>query len=112
MVIYMKEIKVEKDVVLSDCYYYLSAMLDEIKTIWDNLEFVNRRKRRKRRKENYTNASDLFLAKEILAKYTDDLERHIAIFKENEGYDIDNEIRKYNKECNYVIRVIINKERT
>ena len=100
----MKEIKVEKDVVLSDSKYYLNVMLDEIYTIWSILKFV------KRRKESY--AKDLFLAKEILVRYTSYLEKHIAIFKSVKDYDIDTHIRKYNNACNEVIRNIINRERT
>ena len=110
----MKEIKVEKDVVLSDSKYYLNVMLDEIYTIWSNLKYEihlwSILKFVKRRKESY--AKDLFLAKEILVRYTSYLEKHIAIFKSVKDYDIDTHIRKYNNACNEVIRNIINRERT
>lgn len=104
----MKEIKVEKDVVLRDGKYYLNEMLDKIYAIWESLDFVNRRK------ESFDRAYDLFRAKELLSEYTYYLEMDILVFKSKliKDYDIDTDIRNYNNVCNTVIREFINKEGT
>ena len=103
----MKEIKVEKDVVLSDSKYYFNMMNNEIYAIWKTLDFFNR-------KECYERAYELFRARKLLEDYTYCLECDILLFKSKSirNYDIDTDIRDYNNVCNTVIRELINKERT
>ena len=96
----MKEIKVEKDVVLSDCNYYLKIMWNELYNMlgtFDNL----------RSRETYNRAKELIYAKFLLGSYTTKLEKYIIDFKENREHniDIDSVINAYNDACNTVIIV-------
>ena len=101
---FMKEIKVEKDVILNDCYYYLKGMWDEIKAILGGLEFSSER-------IFYDRVHDLIDAQYLLSRYTFQLELDIIDFKNDKIIDIDSNIKAYNDVCNNVIRVFINKER-
>lgn len=98
----MKEIKMEKDIVLVDSYYYFNKLYDEIET------------ERTLAKENndkekiYRYAYAMIL----LAGITKELTENIFMFKHiDKNYDINTEIKEYNDNCNLIIRLIINNER-
>ena len=100
----MKEIKVEKDVVLNDCHYYLKMILNGIYNMlggFDNL----------RSRETYNRAKELNDAKFLLVRYTTELEKYIIDFKNDRKHniDIDSVINDYNCACNNIIRELINK---
>ena len=101
----MKEIKVEKDVVLSDCYYYLKEMWDEIKVMLVSLDVSGKLK-------FFDRVHELIDAGYLLSRYTHQLELDIIDFKNDKNIDIDSNIKDYNDACNTVIREFINKERT
>ena len=101
----MKEIKVEKDVVLSDCYYYLKEMWDEIKVMLASLDVNSERK-------FFDRVHELIDADYLLSRYTHQLEIDIIDFKNDKNIDIDSNIKAYNNACNIVIREFVNKERT
>lgn len=98
----MKEIKVEKDVVLSDSKYYLKVMWNEIYNMLGSLDIFSGRK-------NYNRAKELIDAKFLLVVYTTELENYINDFKNDRNIDIDSIIKAYNDACNTIIRKFINK---
>lgn len=100
----MKEIKVEKDVILSDCYYYLKEMWNEINAMLGSIDIL-------RSRETYNRAKELINAKFLLGRYTTELEYDIIDFKNGKIKDIDSYIKGYNDACNTVIRKFINNER-
>lgn len=100
----MKEIKVEKDVVLSDCNYYLKMMWNEIYNMMCSIDIF-------RSRESYNRAKELIEVKYLLGKYTTELEEYIIDFKNDKNIDIDSYIKVYNDACNTVIRKFVNKER-
>lgn len=100
----MEEIKVEKDVILSDCYYYLKEIWEEIKVMLESLEFSSER-------IFYDKVHELIDADYLLSRYTHQLELDIIDFKNGKDIDIDINIQAYNDACNNVIRVFINNER-
>lgn len=99
----MKEIKVEKDVVLNDSYYYFNKLYDEIAS-----EIVSDSENNDKEKiHRYA------FVRELLAGMTRGLTEDIFMFKcVDKDYDIDSAVKKYNDNCNSVIRGFINKERT
>lgn len=101
----MKEIKVEKDVVLSDSNYYLKMMWNGIYNMLGSIDNL-------RSLETYNRAKELIEAKFILGIYTTELENCIIDFKNGRNIDIDSYIKYYNNACNIVIRELVNKERT
>lgn len=96
----MKEIKVEKDVILKDSWYYFNKLYDEIAV---ELELA--------KKNNDKDKIHRFaFAREILAGLTRELTEDIFMFKcVDKNYDINIGIKKYNDSCNNVIRGFINK---
>lgn len=96
----MKEIKVEKDVVFEDSYYYFNKLYDEIER---TLVKGNNDKEKIYR---YAYATAL------LAGITKELTENILMFKHiDKNYDINTEIKEYNDNCNLIIKLIINNER-
>lgn len=95
----MKEIKVEKDVLLKNSFYYFNTLYDEIA-----VELALAKK---------NNDKDKFyrlaFARSLLAELTDEI---FMIKFEDKDYDIDSAVKKYNDNCNFVIRELINKEGT
>ena len=100
----MKEIKVEKDVVLSDSKYYLKMMWNEIKVMLEDLDVSSERK-------FFDRVHELFDGYYLLSVCTHQLEIDIIDFKNGKNIDIDSNINDYNDACNTVIRNLINKER-
>ena len=100
----MKEIKVEKDVVLSDSKYYLKMMWNGIYNMLCSIDNL-------RSRETYNRAKELINAKFLLGRYTTELEKYIIDFKNDKNIDIDSYIKAYNDACNTVIRKFINNER-
>lgn len=105
----MKEIKVEKDVVLKNRWYYTYEAYNEINDIIDSIfseseEVVNKNKNK---------AYDLYIAKKFLYGITMQLENDVIIFKcKDKNYDIDKAIKNFNDKFNSIIREFINKEGT
>ena len=101
MVIIMNEIKVEKDVVLKNSFYYFNMLYDEIA-----VELAMAKK---------NNDKDKFyrlaFARSLLAELTDELFMNKIDSIGDKEYDIDSAVKKYNDNCNIVIREFINKER-
>ena len=95
----MKEIKVEKDVVLENSYYYFNKLYDEIAT-----EITLAKKNNDKGK---IYRYDYVM--KLLAGMTRGLTEDVFMFKcVDKDYDIDSAVKKYNDNCNFVIRKFIN----
>ena len=96
----MKEIKVEKDVVLENSYYYFNKLYDEIAT-----EITLAKKNNDKGKIYRYD-----YVRKLLAGMTRGLTEDVFMFKcVDKDYDIDSAVKKYNDACNTIIRKFINK---